>query len=384
MHKKTLRLMLTSTFLLLALSSYSQYDSIPYGGNNRTFLVHLPTGYTGNTNLPLVIAMHGGFGSGPQLENQSQLSVKSDNEGFIVVYPEGVKSPLGIRTWNAGWCCGYASNSNVDDVGFINALLDTLINNYAIDTNKVYATGMSNGGFMSYRLACELSERIAAIAPVAASMTMTSCNPQRPMPIISFHSYLDTNIPYNGGVGSGFSNHYSPPQDSVLNAWASMNGCLILNDTIIDNSQYTHINWNNCNCNAEIQQYITQDGGHSWPGGNQSPGGDPVSNYINATDLMWPFFQQFSLDCNPLSISNKVVEDDLIKVFPNPSNKLIKIQPYKGWKNIQVSFFNLQGKEILSTINQTEIDISSLSNGLVLMKVEIDNNVKTYKLLKTE
>ena len=133
----------------------AQYDSIYFDGMYRTYQLHLPSDYDGSQNTSLIIAMHGGFGSGTQLEIQSQLSVKADEENFIVVYPEGVESLLNIRTWNAGGCCGYAMNNNIDDVGFINALMDTLISNYSIDTLRIYATGMSNGAFMSYRLACE-------------------------------------------------------------------------------------------------------------------------------------------------------------------------------------------------------------------------------------
>jgi len=182
------------TFSSLQLKS--QFQSLTWDRTDRTYLVHLPAGYDGTVELPLVIAMHGGTGNAVNIENQSQLSVKANQENFIVVYPEGVSRPVtNIRTWNAGWCCGFASSSEADDVGFINALLDTLIKNYSVDNNRIYATGMSNGGFMSYRLACELSYRIAAIAPVAATMSMTSCNPDRPVPVMDIHSFLDEAVP---------------------------------------------------------------------------------------------------------------------------------------------------------------------------------------------
>ncbi|MDA0732920.1 MAG: hypothetical protein O2837_08720 [Bacteroidetes bacterium] len=197
-----------------------------------------------------------------------------------------------------GDCCGFASTNNIDDVGFIDSLLNTLTNQYSIDTNRIYATGISNGGFMSYRLACELSDKIAAIAPVASSMLMDVCNPTRPIPIIQFHSYFDSNIPHLGGVGSGFSSHYNPPIDSILNVWSNSNSCSNINDTIITNSQYTFKKWTNCNCSSEIHYYITQDGGHSWPGGIQTNTGDPTSSFINANNLMWDFFQQHTLNCN--------------------------------------------------------------------------------------
>ena len=357
---------------------FAQYDSIPYDGDYRTYLLHLPSGYTGISDLPLIVAMHGGFGNAYSMESISQLTIKADAEHFIVVYPEGVKGGfLNASSWNAGWCCGFASSSNVDDVGFIDSLLNTLIGDYSIDTNRIYATGMSNGGFMSYRLACELSDRIAAIAPVECSMTMTSCTPNRVVPIIHFHSYLDTHIPYDGGIGSGPSNHYNPPIDSVLNVWASNNSCGILNDTIINNAQYTLTKWTDCDCETEIHCYITQDGGHSWPG----VGG---SAYINATDLMWTFFQQYSLDCNPTFIANENRQESKIKIYPNPTNNIIKIQPYINWKNIKISVFSPQGQEILRSIDQTEVDISNLSNGLLLMKIELDDTVEMHIILKTK
>ena len=182
---------LTIFLILMTSGIFAQYDSIPYDGDYRTYLLHLPSGYTGISDLPLIVAMHGGFGNAYNMETISELSIKADAEHFIVVYPEGVKGGfLNASSWNAGWCCGFASSSNVDDVGFIDSFLNTLIGDYSIDTNRIYATGMSNGGFMSYRLACELSDRIAAIAPVECSMTMTSCTPNRVVPIIHFHSYL--------------------------------------------------------------------------------------------------------------------------------------------------------------------------------------------------
>ncbi len=369
---------LTIFLILMTSGIFAQYDSIPYDGDYRTYLLHLPSGYTGISDLPLIVAMHGGFGNAYNMETISELSIKADAEHFIVVYPEGVKGGfLNASSWNAGWCCGFASSSNVDDVGFIDSLLNTLIGDYSIDTNRIYATGMSNGGFMSYRLACELSDRIAAIAPVECSMTMTSCTPNRVVPIIHFHSYLDTHIPYDGGIGSGPSNHYNPPIDSVLNVWASNNSCGILNDTIINNAQYTLTKWTDCDCETEIHCYITQDGGHSWPG----VGG---SAYINATDLMWTFFQQYSLDCNPTFIANENRQESKIKIYPNPTNNIIKIQPYINWKNIKISVFSPQGQEILRSIDQTKVDISNLSNGLLLMKIELDDTVEMHIILKTK
>lgn len=235
---------------------------------------------------------------------------------------------------------------------------------------------------MAYRLACELSGRIAAIAPVAASMSMKSCNPLRPVPVISFHSWLDTNVPYYGGIGSGTSDHYNSPQDSVLTAWAELNECAAGCDTITDNSQYTELSWSSCDCGAEIRQFITQDGGHSWPGGRQTAVGDPVSKYINADDLMWDFFKNYSLDCTPLSAERGNSKEARFRVFPNPAGSMIQVQADCGWDCLKVTIFNSQGKEVLSARDQALINISHLPDGILLVRIDCDNTFETHTILK--
>jgi polyhydroxybutyrate depolymerase len=360
-------------FLCLTFFANAQYDSITVDGINRTYLLHLPTAYSLNKAFPLVIALHGGTGSAYNIQNQSQLSVKANQESFIVVYPEGIKGgALNVRTWNAGWCCGYASESKVDDIGFISNLLDTLINNYNIDTTRIYATGMSNGGFMTYRIGCELSNRIAAIAPVAASMSLNDCQPSRAMPIIHFHSYLDTNVPYLGGIGDGISGHYNPPVDSVLNAWALLNQCMVNNDTLVDNDQFTFTRWTSCNDGIEIQFYITHDGGHSWPGGNQTSTGDPVSAYIDATDLMWDFFQKYTI-AGPV---NNITEADFneFKLYPNPAIGVVTIKMPNSISEFRVAVFNQMGQLVLMVSNQKSIHLEKFPRGLYYIAVQTNKN----------
>ena len=350
----------------------------------RTYLIHLPVDYDSNAEYPLVIAMHGGFGNAVNIENQSQLSVKADDENFIVVYPEGVKGGvLNIRTWNAGWCCGHASSTNVDDVGFIDVLLDSLIARYPIDENRIYATGMSNGGFMSYRLGCELSDRIAAIAPVAASMSLASCEPNRSVPVLDFHSYIDSNVPIEGGIGTGPSNHYNSPVDSVLNVWSTINDCQIINDTITNNEEYTHIRWTNCSCNYQIEQYITQDGGHSWPGGQATPLGDPASEFVNANDIIWDFFQKHSLDCPTSSIEHKVPRSIEPIINPNPTSGLLKVYFENQPSNVKMTIFDTFGHKVHSSKNTQEIDLHHLPNAFYFLLIEFDEHKYYDRFLKT-
>lgn len=265
----------------------------------RTYVVKLPKSYYENDSsskaYPVIIALHGTGGNARQMESSYGLNDKADLADFIVVYPEGVRSNgvLGIRTWNAGKCCDYAMENNIDDVAFISSLIDRLESEFNIDPAKIYVAGMSNGGMMAYRLACELSSRIAAIAAISSTMMTTDCDPERPVPILHIHSALDSKIPFTGGVGIGgydFSN-----VDSVLNVWADINLCMTT-PTENDNGRYKTKFWNSCHGDVSIERYLTHDGGHSWPGGKQpGPWADLPSAYINANDVIWDFFQRFKL-----------------------------------------------------------------------------------------
>lgn len=280
-------------------TEYRISSSITVDGRMRTYIVNLPPNYYEASDFSLVIGLHGGGGSGEQFETSTNLTSKANVAKFIVVYPDGVQntSLLKARTWNAGACCDYASDNNINDVKFISELIDKLLADYKINPKKVYATGHSNGGMLSYRLACELSNKIAAIAPNASTMVLTQpCAATRPVPVLHMHSILDNNVPYKGGVGSGFSDHYNPPIDSVLNVWQSKNQCAQPAKVIVDNSSYKFTKWYDCLNNVNIHYYLTKDGGHSWPGG--APGslvGDIPSSVINANDLLWEFFQQYQL-----------------------------------------------------------------------------------------
>lgn len=242
-------------------------------------------------------------------------------------------------------------NNNIDDVGFLSALMDTLMADYSIDTNRIYATGLSNGAFMSYRLACEESNKIAAIAPVAGSMNVNICNPERKVPVIHFHSYQDDHVPLEGGVGSGPSKHYNPPLDSVLNVWSGFNNCTIHNDTLHHYTNYTHINWHDCDCGNELNLYLTQDGGHSWPEGVATATGDPVSTAINANDVMWDFFQQHNLNCTVSGTYALDDNNDILKVYPNPFNNAATVELNKEIGNCEIVICNVSGQKVKTIQN---------------------------------
>ncbi|SMC44495.1 alpha/beta hydrolase family esterase [Pedobacter africanus] len=265
---------------------------------NRTYLLNLPPDYYKNENtVPLVIALHGAGGSAAQFEQHYNFTEQTNRSGFAVVYPEGVRSDgvLKLRTWNAGTCCHYAYEQNVDDVMYISKLINHLVSTYKINSKKVYVTGMSNGGMMAYRLAAEIPDKIAAVAPVSASMVLPGpIHPSRPVPIMHIHSIKDTIVPYAGGVGIG--GYTFPPVDSVLKIWAAKNGCTANPQVIVNDQKYRLTAWKDCSNATTIRCYLTMDGGHSWPGGKKSnPRGDEPSTAINATELICNFFQGYSL-----------------------------------------------------------------------------------------
>jgi polyhydroxybutyrate depolymerase len=272
--------------------------SLTIDGLVRTYILNLPPNYyDGESDFPLVIGMHGTGGSAAQFEYDYHFTEFSNEAKFIVVYPEGVQSSgfLGLRTWNAGNCCDYALDHQIDDVKFIRELINELVSKFNVDSKRVYVTGMSNGGMMAYRLACEIPEKIAAIATVSCSMVVSqSCNPSRAVPILHIHSVLDSKIPYLGGIGIG--GYYFPPLDSVLNVWSANNLCASVPQVLINNDEYKFTKWTDCKNGASVEYYLTQDGGHAWPGGLKSrSGADSPSKVINANELIWDFFQRFEL-----------------------------------------------------------------------------------------
>src|SRR5262249_2956371 len=156
--------------------------TIASGGAMRSVNVHVPASYDPSQPMALVLNFHGYSSNAQQEDLLSQMSAKADAAGFIAIHPEGTQN-----SWNAGACCGVAAQTGVDDVAFTKAILDEAASKLCVDAKRVFVTGMSNGGFMSNRLGCELADRVAAIAPVAGVVGITTCTPSRPMPVIHFH-----------------------------------------------------------------------------------------------------------------------------------------------------------------------------------------------------
>lgn len=247
--------------------------TLTFQNEERSFLVHVPASYQ-NAPTPIVFNFHGFTSSGASQAEDSKMIAKSDLEGFISVHPEGLGDP---QRWNAGACCD-TPGSPVDDVGFTSAMIDALSQDLCVDAKRVYAAGFSNGGFLANRLGCELSDRIAAIAPVSGVTGIDLCAPPRPVPVLHFHGTSDPVVPFNGNIFLGFI----PVQQSV-DEWATRSGCQGAPVQTFSNGNSTCQVSQSCQGGAEVGLCIVSGGGHDWP--RAEVGAD-----MEATDLMWDFF----------------------------------------------------------------------------------------------
>jgi len=269
-------------------------QSFTFAGRERAYLVHLPPAI-GNSPLPLVLVLHGGGGNAASAAKMTGMSALTDKENSIVVYPDGTgRLEDKLPTWNSGNCCGYALDNNVDDVGFIRALIEKLQRDYPIDAQRVYATGISNGGMMSYRLACELSDKIAAIAPVAGALNV-ECKPTQPVSVIAFHGTNDQNVPYNGGAGSKSIDPHPRTDQSVAYAmafWSQRDSCGAT-PTRDERGSIVHDTYASCTNGTGVELYTVKGGGHAWPSGDRlTVLLDAPTQEISASELMWEFFKQ--------------------------------------------------------------------------------------------
>lgn len=267
--------------------------SITLDGEERSFRVHVPSSYDGSASVPLVLVLHGGGGSGEQIElRSSRMNAVADREGFVAVYPDGTGT---IRTWNAGGCCGGAVRNDVDDVGFVRALLDHLESALCLDADRVFATGMSNGAMLSHRLACELSDRLAAVAPVAGVEMAPACPTNGRVALMQIHGSMDGHVPWEGGEGCGPAGVAFTSVPETMSRWRTRNGC---EDT---STPFAMEGDGSCElydaCAADVVLCTIDGGSHSWPGGEpnmgvvECPADGVQSTTFEASEHIWRFFE---------------------------------------------------------------------------------------------
>lgn len=297
-------------------------STIQSGGLTRDYLLYVPAIYNGSTPVPLVLNLHGYTSNNLQQEFYGDFRPIADTANFLVVHPNGTMDPNGNRFWNT-----FNSGSPVDDVAFLSALIDTLQAAYNIDPNRIYSTGMSNGGFMSYTLACELNDRIAAIASVTGSMTTTNlaaCQPGRPVPVMEIHGTADGTVPYNGG--NGFV-----PIPSLVAAWVAFNHAnptptvtMVPNTNTTDGATAEHYVYSGGDNGSTVEHYKIIGGAHTWPGTAFTIGGVTDQDF-SASKEIWRFFSQYRLDA--LTAAGEPIIDAIYwSASPNPVGDYLLLQ----------------------------------------------------------
>ena len=274
--------------------------TIQQGDLTRKYLVHVPPSYNANMPTPLVMAFHGGGGDMDYMAKDKYYGLisKSNKEGFIVVFPNGYsKFKSGnFATWNAGNCCGDARDKKVDDVGFIRTIVTNVSGQFNIDRNRIYATGMSNGGMISYVAACELPDIFKAIAAVAGTDNTVTCSHKTPISILHIHAKNDTHVLFNGGAGEGafkdpskVTEFTSVPQTG--DKWVGYNKCNPTPERVLSVSGAYCELYKGCANGTQVKLCVTDTGGHSWPGGYKPRGDEQPSQAISANDVIWDFFK---------------------------------------------------------------------------------------------
>jgi len=294
-----------------ALESGDHEFAVTHDGLRRSYLVRVPPIASAGKPLPVVINFHGGGSNAKVQKAYSRMDRAADRDGYVVVYPNGTGGIGGrFLTWNAGACCGPAAASQVDDVGFSLALLDDLARRIALDRARIFATGLSNGSMMAYRLAVEAPGHIAAVAGVAGAMTLQGFGPGRPVPVMHIHSVDDPRALYGGGLGPVFpftdTRVLHQPVDAMLAVWIARNACPArpqvsspisgrpgAADATHTATRYTYAP---CRNGAEVVLWKLTGAGHVWPGGVQDY--LPLllgtgTTVIDANSEIWKFFSRF-------------------------------------------------------------------------------------------
>ncbi len=377
---KQILLFAFSITINLAFSQQTINGSLTHDGIDREYIMYIPESYDENEPAPLVFNFHGYGSNAGQQAFYGDFRAIADTSGFILVHPEGTIHN-GSTHFNVG---GFTLGSTTDDVGFTAAMIEKFSNEMNIDSERIYSTGMSNGGFMSFLLACQLSDKIAAVASVTGSMSpgmFNDCDPQHPTPVLQIHGTDDNVVPYQGA-------NWTKSVDEVVAYWVDFNNCTptpqiseLPNTNLIDGSTVEHFVYDGGDAVSFTEHYKVTGGGHTWPGSTFSLPG--TNQDFNASLEIWKFFARYDINGLRTTTSiNQLNQNSNLSVFPNPTSSIINID-FEGIENVDFQLFSLTGQSILNgTVNSNtqQIDIAHLPEGVYFLKV--GNAVK--KVLKVK
>lgn len=357
-------------------------DSIQISGTYRIYKLFLPSGYPNLVSYPAIINLHARCSDMDEHITYTNMNAVADTAQFIAAYPLGIEDPndpFNCLDWNDN------GRHTWDDVAFISALISRLVNNNQVDSNRVFASGFSRGGFMCYTLACELGQKIKGVAVVSGGFSINPlinslsyyCQSVGSKPVLIIHGTMDQDVNY-----AGFPNQFAPV-DSVLAFWENKNTCQqgstitqLPDYTTSDGCTVTQIKYNNCS----LMHLKIINGGHSWPGsqGNILIEIPPKNRDINTSAEIWKFFKE------QFNVTSGTAEQYLstrISIFPNPATTEINILFPPG-ENAGIEISNTMGQVNIKEQNKNKIDISNLTNGLYHVSVKQGNTSYTQKLIK--
>jgi polyhydroxybutyrate depolymerase len=276
------------------------------GTHQRSFLLHIPQGYSASHVYPLVVVLHGAFSTAREMEKWSEWRRLADREGFIVIYPEGVGILGFLQHWNAGHCCGKAAEENWNDVAFIEAAIHGTCRQYAVDKHRIHMMGFSNGGMMAYRFAAERSSLLASAASVSGAIGSRAFQdspewrlptPARPVPFLILHGDSDQTVPYDGGkpLDRKSTREYRPVSDAA-GFWITSNKSTTgpLQKDAFD-GMVAESSWTDSHGGNKVRVCRIRNWGHEWPGGTITkslPEDHPLKDF-DAAEMIWRFFQQY-------------------------------------------------------------------------------------------
>ncbi len=363
---KTKQLLLSLALIICAGSAFAQWSNkgFTFQGNDREYRMYVPPMYDANSPASLVLALHG---LGDTMPNFSGIGMQNiaETANIIFVVPQALADPIAGTAWNSGaGFLGYFPNSNIDDVGFISALIDTISANYAINSQNVFCCGFSMGGFMTERLACQLSHKIRSFASVAGTFgSAISCEPWRSVCVLHFHGTADATVPYTGG-------DYGISADSLINFWVGNNQCNVdpqidsLPNTMSDGYTVEKYTYSGGTGNTRVNLYKVDGADHTWL---------TNANDVSYSVEIWKFFSS----CG--GVMTGVEDAPLAKemeVFPNPAGDFLTIRfpDFVSGKKYSVTLIDFTGKVVLSSTlkdENTRLDLkaNNLAKGIYFLNV---------------
>lgn len=366
--------LLSLSFLPFAKAQTNTTVTINVNGANRSFILYVPAIYNASTPVPLVFNFHGyGSNSGEQ-QVYGEFRPIADTANFIIAHPQG-----GNVNGSTGWNNFGLPSAAQGDLDFVSAMISKISTDYSIDPNRIYSTGMSNGGFMSYDLACFMSEKFAAIASVTGGMTAlhkSACQPSHPTPVMQIHGTTDMVVSYSGN-GTFGALHV----DSLVKFWRNYNQCdptaaftALPNTVNSDNCTAEHYVWSGGTNGSSVEFYKIINGGHTWPGAIFPVNGNTNMDF-SASKEIWRFFSKYRL--NQLASVNEQTLDIAVKLYPNPATDSFVIET-THFDGLTIELTDATGKIVhvqALKSQSTAVELQSAGSGLYLYRILRGNDL---------